>query len=322
MKVTVTAEWDGKLLRDYLKTLHLSAKMLSRLKYTEDGIRADGVRVTVRHVLHTGEELELLWNDTEPSPKIIPADLPLAIAFENEDVVVPAKPADMPTHPSHDHYTDTVANALAHRYAEAGVPFTFRPVNRLDRNTSGLVLVARNQPAAARLCRSMHDGLIHKTYAAILCGVPEPPCGEIHAPLCRTAESIIVRRVCEPGEGDDALTRYKTLAVSDDGGYALVLASPVTGRTHQLRVHFAHIGHPILGDDLYGDPTAHGIFPRQALHAGKLVFPLPFGNEGDASPETVTVTAPLPADMTDFLNTHFTSFTASGKLNTLWDETV
>jgi 23S rRNA pseudouridine1911/1915/1917 synthase len=173
-----------------------------------------------------------------------------------------------------------------------GVPFCFRPINRLDRDTSGLLLVARNQIAADRLNRAMREGHIRKSYLAILEGAPEPAQGEIETHLCRTDASIIVRRVCTPEEGGDyALTHYRTLAVSN--GYALVEAQPVTGRTHQLRVHFAHIGHPIVGDDMYGH--SHPDMPRQALHAHTLNFPHP------ADGRQMSACAPLPADMLAFL---------------------
>lgn len=281
------------LLRDFLKKqCKLSHRMTKRLKYTDGGLQVNGATVTVRYILRTGDLLSLAAEDDAPTEKIRPVDLPIDILYEDSELVVPAKPANMPTHPSHDHYNDTVANALCYRYERMGVPFCFRPINRLDRDTSGLLLIARGQIAADRLNRAMREGRIRKHYLAILEGAPEPAEGEIETHLCRTAESIIVRRVCTPEEGGDyALTRYRTLAVSD--GYALVEASPITGRTHQLRVHFAHIGHPIVGDDLYGH--AHPDMPRQALHAHTLTFPHPTdGRE-------ISACAPLPADMSAFL---------------------
>ena len=297
MQFTISADQDGMLLRDFLKKhCKLSHRMTKRLKYSEGGITVNGETVTVRRILRTGDLLSLAAEDTAPTEKIRPVDLPIDILYEDDDLVVPAKPANMPTHPSHDHYDDTVANALCHRYERLGIPFCFRPINRLDRDTSGLLLIARGQIAADRLNRAMREGRIRKTYLAILEGAPEPAEGEIETHLCRTDASIIVRRVCAPEEGGDhALTRYRTLAVSD--GYALVEASPITGRTHQLRVHFAYIGHPIVGDDMYGH--AHPDMPRQALHAHTLAFPHP------ADGRAVRVRAPLPGDMTAFLRTYF-----------------
>lgn len=297
MQLTITEEQDGMLLRDFLKKhCKLSHRMTKRLKYSEGGITVNGEAVTVRRVLRAGDILTLAAEDAAPTEKIRPVDLPIDILYEDDELVVPSKPANMPTHPSHDHYDDTVANALCYRYEQMGVPFCFRPINRLDRDTSGLLLIARGQIAADRLNRAMREGRIRKTYLAILEGTPTPTEGEIETHLCRTAESIIVRRVCPPEEGGDyALTRYRTLAVS--GTYALVEASPITGRTHQLRVHFAHLGHPIVGDDMYGHP--HPDMPRQALHAFTLNFPHPTdGHE-------LALTAPLPEDMKAFLRKYF-----------------
>ena len=277
MRILIKDSAAGIPIKDYLRReLHLSAHMIKRLKYSDDGITVDGLRVTTRHILRAGETLVLATDDRpdDAADAAKPVDLPLFVVYEDDDVVVPSKPADMPTHPSHNHTEDTVANALAYRYARAGIPFVFRPVNRLDRNTSGLMIVAKNQIAAQALNQSMRKKEIRKTYLAVLHGCPEPKEGFVSACLCRTDESIIVRQVCEPDHpgAQPALTEYSTLAVSPSG-FSLVAARPVTGRTHQLRVHFAHIGHPIVGDDLYG--TASPDIPRQALHAWQIEFSRP-----------------------------------------------
>lgn len=274
------------------KETRVSSGLLKHLKFSDDGILVNGARVTVRYVLRRGDLLSLATEDTyvsaEDGGRIEPVDLPVGIAYEDDDCVVPCKSADMPTHPSHNHYRDTVANALAYRYEKAGIPFVFRPVNRLDRNTSGLLLVARNRIAAGVLSRAMADGRIKKEYIALLCGVPPQREGEIETYMRRTAESIIVRETCGEGEGGDyALTRYRVLCERD--GYSIVCATPVTGRTHQLRVHFASIGCAILGDDMYGEPSA--LIPRHALHSASITFPRVCDGE------TVTITAPLPEDM-------------------------
>ena len=192
---------------------------------------------------------------------------------------------------------EPVANALAFRYRERGIPFVFRPINRLDRNTSGLLLIARNRLAAGTLSADMREGKIHKQYLAVLDGVPEKPEGVIETYIRRTAESIIVRENCAEGEGGDfSITRYRVLAT--ENGHALVLASPITGRTHQLRVHFSGIGCPITGDDMYGAASPH--IGRHALHAYTLTFARP--SDG----EMLTLTAPLPDDMATLVRTLFT----------------
>ena len=288
MDYVVETEYDGRPVRDIIRHLGISGATLRHLKFLDDGIMLNGKRVTVRAIAHTGDILVLATDDREPQEALLPVDLPLRLAYEDADAVVPDKPCDMPTHPSHNHHEDTVANALAYRYAALGIPFVFRPVNRLDRNTSGLVLIARNRPAAATLARAMKSGEIKKKYLAILDGVPPQSEGEIETYIRRTAESIIVRENCQADEGGDyALTRYRVLAA--ESGHALVEASPITGRTHQLRVHFAGIGCPITGDDMYGSPSEQ--IGRHALHAASLTFP----RVSDGQP--ITIDAPLHEDM-------------------------
>lgn len=280
---------DLTVLAFLRRELSPSTKMLKYLKYRPDGITVNGLHRTVRYRLQPGDLLAVAAEDTAENEDLLPVDLPLAILYEDEDLVVPAKPANMPTHPSRDHYDDTVANALAFRYASLGGSFVFRPINRLDRNTSGLLLIARNKLSAGRLTRSMQEGKIRKTYLALLEGELLENEGRIDRCLHRTAQSIILREVCSPDAPDAApsLTEYRVLARGN--GHTLVLASPITGRTHQLRVHFASIGHPILGDDLYGRESNR--IPRHALHAYTLTFPHP------STEECMTLLAPLPEDM-------------------------
>ena len=295
----VEKEWAGLSLKQVLRReMGLSTKLIKHLKFSEGGILVNGAHVTVRHILTAGERLTLSLEDREAAP-IEPVDLPITVLYEDDDLVVPAKPAEMPTHPSHGHWSDTVANALVYRYESRGVPFVFRPINRLDRNTSGLLLVARNRHAAGVLSGAMCRGEIQKTYLAVLDGVLDTESGRIDAPLHRTRESIIVREVCSPDapDADAALTEYRVLARS--GHHTLVEARPITGRTHQLRVHFAHLGHPITGDDLYG--AASDEIARHALHARTLTFPHP------TTGERMTLKAPLPADLAALLRLHFPS---------------
>lgn len=289
--------WDGEPVLSVIKKgLGISGSVLRHLKFLEHGILLNGERVTVRCTVHEGDLLTLATDDETPQEHLLPIELPLSIVYEDADVVVPSKPADMPTHPSHNHHEDTVANALAFRYREMGIPFVFRPVNRLDRNTSGLLLIARNRLAAGTLSAAMREGKIFKQYLAVLDGVPEKPEGVIETYIRRTAESIIVRENCAEGEGGDyAVTRYRVLATQN--GHALVLASPITGRTHQLRVHFAGLGCPITGDDMYGTPSP--LIARHALHAYTLSFPR------TSDGERLSLCAPLPDDMATLVSRLF-----------------
>lgn len=298
MQYVITPDQDGMTVRAFLlQHLKPSSKMLKYLKYRPDGICVNGAHCTVRYILKVGDVLTVAIQDADASDRVTPVELPIDILYEDEELVVPSKSAQMPTHPSHDHYDDTVANALAYRYQEKGVPFVFRPINRLDRNTSGLLLVARNKLSAGRLTRVLENGMIEKRYLAVLDGEMTTTEGMIDACLHRTAKSIIVREVCSPDapDADAARTEYKVLAAMN--GHTLVEARPITGRTHQLRVHFASLGHPITGDDLYGTPSE--LINRHALHAISLTFPHPTTNE------IMTLDAPLPRDLSDLISKFF-----------------
>lgn len=298
MEYKIHSGLDGASVLDVMRrTLGISHATVKHLKFIENGITLNGSHVTVRARVHAGDVLGLAVEDAESHAGISPVPLHLDVVYEDDDVVVPSKPANMPTHQSHGHYGDTVANALAYRYSERGIPFVFRPVNRLDRNTSGLLLIARGRISAARLAEAMQDGRISKQYVALLHGALTEDEGVIDTYMKRTQESIIVRQVCSENEGGDrAVTKYKTLCKSD--AHTLVAASPITGRTHQLRVHFASLGAPIEGDDLYGEQSPY--ISRHALHSSVLTFPLSSG-------EPHTVYAPLPNDMRYAIERVFTS---------------
>lgn len=289
MKYTVKKEDDGKKLKEILLSdIGLSASFLRHLKFTENGIKVNGAHATVRYVVHCGDILELMTDDNRTGSGLEPTDIPLDIIYEDSELVVPSKPPYMPTHPSHNHHGDTLADALAFRYKDQPSGFVFRPINRLDRNTSGLTIIAKNRISAAKLAESMRNGLIKKQYLAILDGVLPSSDGTIDTYLRRTSKSIIVREVCDKnGGGDRAITHYKTLRKTDK--HTLVLASPETGRTHQLRVHFAYLGCPIIGDDMYGNTSE--FIGRHALHAVSLDFPHPTNGE------TVHLSSPIPEDI-------------------------
>ena len=285
MKFAIDKAADGKLLRTYFKELGVSAALCARLKRLEKGILLNGMPVTVRATLHAGDVLELAIEEKEPPVHVLPRELPLDILYQNEDCIAVNKPADMPTHPSHGHFEDTLANALAFHLSTKEAPFRPRFINRLDRNTTGVVLVAAHALSAASLSRAMAQGKIQKSYLALVHGVLDEP-RVIESGIRRREESIIFREVCPVGEGDLAITHVEPLV--SNGEVTLVRLVPKTGRTHQLRVHLASVGHPLLGDDLYGISDG---FHRHALHAATLEFPLP--RDGGI----VHVRAPLPPDM-------------------------
>ena len=286
MRFTVTPAFEGRTVRDFLRAAGVSASLLSRLKQKENGILLRGERVTVRAMLHAGDVLELGVEDERANERILPVDLPFEVLAETPDYVAVNKPAGMPTHPSHGHFCDTLANAMVHFYRGEESPFCPRFINRLDRGTSGVVLVARHALSATVLSRAMAAGRMQKTYFAVAEGelrVPET----IETGIRRRQESIIFRETCPVGEGDLAVTHVEPLFAA--GGLALLCLTPETGRTHQLRVHLSSLGHPLYGDGLYGREQAD--LDRPALHAAKLVFPDP------VTGDMVEVCAPLPQDL-------------------------
>ena len=291
MEIIVESKYSGMMLREYLRSaVGLSRAMLVKLKKDERGILLNGERVTVRATLSEGDVLSLATEDTaeDENPYLEAVDIPLDILYEDNELVVVNKPYDMVTHTTHGHYGDSLANALYARYKEQGRAFVFRAINRLDRDTSGVVLVSKDRLSAFKLSSSLQGGLIDKVYVAIVHGFLDGE-GEINGYICRCGDSIITRRVCLVDEegADSAVTRYRSVFASEE--YSVVLATPVTGRTHQLRVHFSSLGHPIAGDTLYGGST-DGI-ARQALHALSLEFPLPL------SGDRLRIVATIPSDM-------------------------
>lgn len=319
MQFIIPPSYHARPLRTYLQQeLRLSSRLISALKRDPRGIMLNHTPVTVRQLLSVGDTLQLAIEAAtlSSSRAIPPANLscPPTILYEDRDVTLCAKPAGMPTHPSHGHQTDTLANALAAR-APDDVPFIFHPITRLDRNTSGVVLIARHPLSAQRLTDAMIAGDIHKTYLALVQGIPERPRGDIITGIRRRENSIITREATPPDapNADYAHTRYQVLfplpfpSPSQTKStfprfLSLVCAQPLTGRTHQLRVHFAHLGTPILGDDLYGDGNVALGMKRHALHALALTFPHP------ATMVPMTLRAPLPADMRAYLPPDFDEF--------------
>ena len=225
-----------------------------------------------------GDEIVLRLPDGEALP---PAeDMEIPIAYESERLVIFNKPAGVPVHPSIKHQGDTLGNF----FANICPGLTFRPVNRLDKDTSGLCIAAKDAHAASLL-----QGQCRKIYYAAAEGIiPEE--GRIDAPIARERESIILRCIRE--DGQPSVTLYRRLKTG--GGHSLAEVIPLTGRTHQIRLHFAHIGHPLAGDDMYGGSLLH--IRRQALHCGSMTF-----TEPDTG-EEVTVTAELPEDIICLFN--------------------
>lgn len=261
-----------------------SRRLLIALKKIPGSVRLDGEPVYLIVPVRSGQQLTVDLTGLSGSEHIVPTPLPLEIVYEDADLFVLNKPAGMPVHPSQGHYTDTLCNALAYHLEQNGDPFAAHAVGRLDRDTSGLVLLARHELSACILSAAMRDRRIHREYRAVCTGML-PASGTIDAPIARAHGSTIERVVSASGE--PAVTHYRRL--EDANGYSLAAVRLETGRTHQIRVHMKHIGHPLPGDFLYHPDTS--VISRQALHSYRLSFPHPMTGA------PLTFTAPIPPDM-------------------------
>jgi len=285
LTLTVSAVQSGRQVRSLLKyEMGLSSTCINRLKRAEGGIEVNGERVFVNAVLSTGDILAVDLNAAERPTDVKPMEMPLDIVFEDEHLLVINKSAPLAVIPSSLTPDEpTLANGLAHYL---GADFTFHPVNRLDRSTTGLMVVAKNSFVHSQLQQRLHSGAFTRRYLAICEGVPLPESGEITLPIGRKEGSAVER--CIDPCGQEAHSSYRVLEHSER--FSFVELTPQTGRTHQLRVHMAAIGHPLEGDWLYGTED-HELIPRPALHAAFLSVQHP------VTGKTIELTAPLPADM-------------------------
>lgn len=282
IEYTVEEYFEGKKLISFLRGhVKISVRLLRSLKRVEGGIKINGENARTIDLLHGGDTVTLTIPEDENHS--IPTDYPLDVVYEDEDVLVIDKPAMLPMHESHNHQGDTLANAVAGYLGKKGRSLSFRAVGRLDKGTSGLVICALNSHAAARL-----SGNFEKTYYAIATGHYEGR-GTIDKPIYRPDPMKTYRTADD--RGDRAVTHYEVLESGED--YAFLRINLETGRTHQIRVHFAFFGTPLYGDRMYG--KEHPLIGRQALHCGEVAFTHP------VTGERVEVKAPLPEDMARLL---------------------
>ncbi len=284
----IEPEHNTSTVYNYLRSKGFSRQSIIALKKLPESILLNGKWCYVNERLSADDCLTVYLVEKEASPNIVPCPIPLDILYEDEDILVVNKPAGMPVHPSLNHYEGTLANGVAHYFEQQGVPYVFRCTNRLDKDTSGLVLLSKHMVAAGILSTMIAERNIHREYLALVSKgeKPLPDTDTVNAPIARCSDSLISRCV-DFQKGERAVTHYKKLKQKD--GYDLISLHLETGRTHQIRVHMSYLGHPLLGDSLY-----HGnmeLIKRQALHSHKLSFPHPITRE------PMTFTAPVPADM-------------------------
>ena len=287
LELRVTPELAGIKVDTLLKKhMGLSGTVVRRIKWLEDGILADGRRVTTRYCPQDGEVLSVRLSDEQRRSGIVPRPGPLDIVYEDGDMIVLNKSAGVSVHPGPGHFYDTIGNFLLDYYDSKGEPSDFHPVHRLDRGTTGLLVAAKHPHAQEVLKNQLHTSGFQRTYLAICQGVPQPPAGVIDAPIGPKPGSLMEQMVRT--DGKPARTHYRTLSLHS--GRALVDLRLDTGRTHQIRVHMAHIGYPLLGDFLYGQED-RDMIPRAALHSVRLALRHPITGQ------EMTFTAPLPEDM-------------------------
>lgn len=279
---TIGPQDAGTSILSFLRSKDFSRNILNAMKTLEAPILLNEAPSRASALLAEGDRLRVHIPETERPSSIKPVPMALDILYEDEDLLVINKPADTPIHPSPGNYENTIANGAACYYARQGLPFIYRCINRLDRDTTGAFLLAKNALSASVLSSRMKERRIRRTYLAIVEGVP-PLQGTVCAPIARAEGSVIAREVnfCT---GEPAVTHYERLASRE--GYSLLKLRLDTGRTHQIRVHMSYLGFPLPGDYLYH--PVYDRFSRQPLHSWKLAFPHP------VSGQALEVTAPVP----------------------------
>lgn len=286
LKYKIGKEDAGLRVELFLRRKGFSRRNLVEIKRMPKSIMVNGIHYYMKQTLAEGDILKVHISETECSEKIPAVEAPLDIIYEDEDIMVINKSADMPIHPSMNNYYNSLANALAYYFEKQGKPFIFRCCNRLDRDTSGLTIVSKHLVSASILAEQVAKRTVHREYLAISRGSVTPSEGTIDAPLGRKDGSIIERTI-DWEKGERAVTHYRV--VEESNGHSLLSLKLETGRTHQIRIHMKHIGYPLVGDYLY-NPDMEFI-GRQALHSHKMRFRHPITGE------MMEFAAPLPEDM-------------------------
>ena len=287
----VPPEYEGIRVDTLLKKhMKLSGTVVRRVKWLDDGILVDGQRVNTRFIPKAGQTVSVRLTDPERLSGVIPAPGEVDIVYEDEDLIVVNKPAGLSVHPGPGHYSDTLGNFLVYYYETTGQEADFHPIHRLDRGTSGLLVAAKHPYAQELVKAQLHSPAFRRVYLAVCEGAPAPAAGVVDAPIGPVEGSLMAQQV-RP-DGKPARTHYETASLH--GTRALLRLELETGRTHQIRVHMAYLGHPLTGDFLYGVED-HDLISRTALHSHRLTFLHPLTGE------VLSFIQPLPEDMAALL---------------------
>lgn len=288
MEIIYTVKENNKTIKQILKeNLFISDKLLSFLKKNNLILCNNQKIINLNFLSKPNDIIKVDLNFEEDNSNIVPTKMDLNIIYEDEALLILNKPAGIPVHPSMLHYTNSLSNGVRYYFDSINLKKKIRPVNRLDRNTSGIVIFAKNQYIQECLIHQMQTKEFKKIYLAVVEGHLDKLEGTIDAPIARKENSIIERCVNENGE--KAVTHYKVLKQSFERNYDLIECLLETGRTHQIRVHFSYIGHPLIGDTLYGNDSKY--INRQSLHAYKIEFIHPISHK------LMQLTADVPDDM-------------------------
>lgn len=292
MEITYTIEENNKTIKQILKErLFISDRLLTFLK-KNSLILYNNDKITNLNILaRLNSTVTVDLNFEEDNNNIVPIKMDLKIIYEDEALLIIDKPAGIPVHPSILHYTNSLSNGVKYYFDSINLKKKIRPVNRLDRNTSGIVIFAKNQYIQECLIHQMQTKEFKKTYLAVVEGHLKKLNGTIDAPITRKENSIIERCVAENGE--KSITHYKVLKQNFEKNYDIIECLLETGRTHQIRVHLSYIGHPLIGDTLYGNNSKY--ISRQALHAYKVEFIHPITNK------LTQFTSDVPKDFVSFI---------------------
>ena len=276
-----------KTVRQVLKSeFNMSNRLITKLKFNKL-ILLNSAETYLDKLLSIGDVVYCSLDYEEESENIVPTKMDLNILYEDDCFLILNKSYNMPVHPSILHYDNSLSNGVKYYFDLIGLKKKIRPVNRLDRDTTGIVIFAKNEYIQECLIKQMQNKTFYKEYLAILNGVPNPPSGVIDVPIARKENSIIER--CISPNGDSAISCYKVIDTNSKSDISLVRFVLKTGRTHQIRLHSKFIGHPILGDTLYGVPST--LIKRQALHSYKVKFIHPILKK------SIEIKAPIPDDM-------------------------